>query len=240
MQEDNLKNDNLNTQSQDNSRKPRKRNRLFGIGCGIRAIGCGCFLLIILIIIGIVFFFVSKPAGLWTFAVNFLNDGITVSSYPKLENGEQVKQEINNQVTSIGTTTLQVTQEQLTSLLREKYPDLKNLYSYISKEKISIYWEVENTIKNTPLQANIELKTDSNNKLSLTKFGTVRVPIPYFLNSYLTSIFNILASTTPSTTEDKYAFLTNLISANNLKITNITLDDSNINIKADVKVNLFN
>jgi hypothetical protein len=239
MQEGNKKEENSNDEVKEVKKKQKRRNPLATLGCGIRALSCGGCLFIILLIVGGIFLLTSKPAGLWTFTVNFLNAGVDLSTYPTVENSTQVKQEINNQVTTIGVTNIVVTQEQLTSLLRDKYPDLKNLTAYVTPDKITIYWDVDNTIKNNPLEATIEMRTDDSNKLNLTRFGTKRIAIPSFLNNYLTSVFNILASTSTSTS-DKYAFLTNLLSANNIKITNISLDDQKIDIKADVKVNLFN
>jgi len=219
----------------------RPRRGVFGIGIGCRGLSCGCFILIILLVTGVIYLFSAKPSGLWNATVDFLNtDNSILSSSSNTLDSQTVKNDINNQIKTIGDTDFIITQEQLTALAKDKFSNFRNLSVLVTKSYIRLYWDLDQTISSNTLKGIIELKLDSNNKLYLNKVGTGRIGLPNFLNNFMTNTFYSILNINNANKDDKYGFLLNLIPASNLKIKQLELDDKKIHIKANIKVDLFN
>lgn len=210
-----------------------------GCGCGCRSFSCfGCFFFLILFI-GIVYLFISKPPFIWSEIVNFLNDGVKRPEYA-LQDPILVQNSLNSQVNSLGNVTLRLTQDEVTTLLRSKIPQLTDLTTKLENNKITLFWILDNSLPAKPLFGILEITTTDNVNFKITKIGTGRIPLPEFLNSFAeNSIHSLINLNSGNKDKNIKDVLTTIFSSSNISINSVKLLDKVLEVNAEIKVNLF-
>ncbi len=216
------------------------------LGCGCKAIGCFGCIGIILVVVLTLYVFIAKPQAIWTQVVTFLNADISVPEY-KPQSSTDVQNLINNQITKVGDLDLVVTQDQLTTLTRDKLTNFKNLVIQSKPGVLKFYWDLDSTVADNPLKGVLEMTIDQKDgKIVISKIGTQRIGVPDFLNQIVTNAFysllnigNQSGGNNSSTTNNSYGFISNIIPSNAVTIKSITFEEGLIRIKATINVNLF-
>jgi hypothetical protein len=218
--------------------KPRGCMEGAGCGCGCRSISCGCMFFVLLLIVGIGYLLINKPPFIWSEVVSYMNNGVKAPEY-KTQDLANLQQSINSQINTIGEVYLTLTQDQLTTLVRDRATQLKDVTIEVTDTRLRIYWQLENSLPAKPLYGIIDINEKQNGTLEITRIGTGRVALPDFINKSATngiySLLNVQANqnTTP------LSILNSLFNSPNINVKSVVLEQGIVKITADIKVDLF-
>lgn len=216
----------------------RYRGRGCATGCGCRSIACGGLLVILLLVVGTVFIIVNKPSGLWNSVVTFLNAGVNVPEYNGTTS-EEAKNSINDQITKVGENQVEIDEDEFTAIVKERVPDLKNPSIDIEANVIKLFWELDQTIKEEPLFAVMEIKVE-NKKLVISKVGVNRFGTPAFLNDFVSNTVISLFNQSNTKKDGDYGLLYNFLAPDeNITITDLKLEQDKAIITLNINANLF-
>lgn len=154
----------------------------------------GCWLPTILIIIFFIFIFV-RPQGVWGNFTNLINNGLTLPKYEE-KTIEEVREEINKQLTNVGENNVQITSSQLNILIKDRFTQFTNLKAEIVSGEINFIWQIEAQEQKKPLLGKLSLiQNTERNDFIVNSIGTGIFVLPSVLNKPLTdaylSFFNI-------------------------------------------------
>ena len=197
-------------------------------------------LIFILIIVSIGFIIFSKPKEIWSPIITILNNGVVLDSNINEElKNINIKEFISKQIKSLGDNTIIIPEKYLSPLIKEQIEVLPKLRVDLEKDKINVYWVLEESIKDNPLIAHLQLRIGENDEVILSKLGVPLVSLPEVINKLL------LASTlnTLKVAGDNLNFssvLTQLLDINqNAKINGIKILDNQVEINVNISINLF-
>lgn len=206
-------------------------------GCGCKSIACGGCFFIILLIIGFVFLVINKPSFFWDPFVNFMNNGIELPVFEEVTS-EEAKDSINGQIKSVGENEITISEAELTALVKQRIPDLKNPKVDIEPDNFRIYFEADSTNPENPLYALVEVKDDGT-KAYFSKFGTGRVVVPDFANEAITKLVISRISNVQNENEN-YSILYNFLAPDSsVTLSKLSLGEDELKITITVSADLF-
>jgi len=210
-----------------------------GCGCGCRTLGCGCFIFIALIIAGLAYILINKPPFIWSEVVSFMNDGVEAPKY-KQQDLSTLQDSINSQISNIGEVKIDLTQDQVTTLIRDKAPQLKDLTVEVITNQFTIYWYLDNTLPAKPMYGIVNINSKDDGTLEISRIGTGKVALPDFINKTATNgIYSLLNINTNDSNQTPLSILTSLFNSKNISVKSVELKQGIIEITADINVNLF-
>ena len=210
-----------------------------GCGCGCRTFSCGGCLLIILAIIGIAYVIINKPAVIWSEVVTYLNAGERApSSSPQdLTNLQDL---VNSQISNIGEVQINLTQDQLTTLIRDQATQLNDLTIEVKPKQLTIYFYLDKTLPAKPLYGIVNINQTPEGKLEISRIGTGLIPLPDFVNKTATNtIYSVLNIDNTNQDQSPISILSSIFNSQNITIKSVDLQEGTVKITADIKVNLF-
>lgn len=209
-----------------------------GCGCGCRTITCGGCFLFLLLIIGCIYIVINKPPFIWSEIVEYANNGIEAPKYTP-QDLNNLQDNINSQINNIGEVKINLTQDQLTTLIRNNTTGLNDLTVDINNNEMIIYWQLDKTLPAKPLYGIVEIKETSEGNLEISKIGTGRIGLPDFISTAATNtVYSLLNINKENQTP--VGLLTSIFTSDNLTIKSVNLEDGLVKITADIKVDLFN
>lgn len=208
-----------------------------GCGCGCRTITCGGCLFFLLIIIGFIYIVINKPPVIWSEVVSFLNAEQSAPAY-KPQDLDSLQDSINNQINEVGEVTIELTQDQLTTLIRDKSSQLNELTIDIEKDKLYLYFYLDKTLPAKPLYGIVEISEDNNN-LAITRIGTGKVALPEIFNKTATNTIYSLLNIDTTNEQNPTSILSGIFNSESLDIKKVEFIDDAVKITADIKVNVF-
>lgn len=210
-----------------------------GCGCGCRTISCSFFLIIFLIIAGIAYVVINKPPFIWGEVVTILNDGVKAPKYEP-QDLDTLQSSINSQISSIGEVEILLTQDQVTTLIRDNATQLKDITVEVSKDKLTLYWYLDQTLPSKPLYGIVDISGKNDDTLQITRIGTGKVALPDFINQTATNgIYSLLNISTDNPEQNPLSILTSLFNSQNINVKSVELEEGIVKITADINVNLF-
>lgn len=210
-----------------------------GCGCGCRTFTCGGCLLFVLTIIGIAYVIINKPAFIWSEVVTFLNDDQRAPTY-KPQDLTNLQESINSQISNIGEVQINLTQDQLTTLVRDQATQLNDLTIEINPQQLNIYFFLDKTLPAKPLYGIVNITQSADGKLEISRIGTGLIPLPDFINKTATNgVYSILNIDNSNQNQSPLSILSSIFNSENLTIKSVELQEGTVKITADVKVNLF-
>lgn len=218
--------------------RDKPRGYLNGCGCGCRSLGCGLFLIILLIVAGFVYIFAEKPAFIWSTVVSYLNAEERAPEYEE-ENLESLQQNINSQVNTIGNVQIILTENQVTTLVRNKVTQLKDVTVKLEDETVKFYWHLDDSLPSKPLLGIIKLSYNQEGKLILSEVGTGKVKLPNALNGLVTHTVYSALNLTGDANNLSETFIKGIFQSENLSIKSINFEEGTVKIEANITVNLF-
>ena len=218
--------------------RPRGCAPDIGCGCGCRTITCGGCLLFILVIIGFAYIIINKPAFIWSEVVEYLNDGQKAPKYEP-QDLTTLQESINSQISNIGEVSINLTQDQLTTLIRNNTVQLKDLTVDIDPNLLTLYWYLDNSLPAKPLYGIVEIKSTESGNLEITKVGTGKVGLPDAVNKFATNTVYSLLNLENTEGTSPLSILTSIFNSENITVKSVKLEDGLVKITADIKVNLF-
>jgi len=210
-----------------------------GCGCGCRTISCSGCLLIILAIVGIAYVIINKPAVIWSEVVTYLNAGERApSSSPQdLTNLQDL---VNSQISNIGEVQINLTQDQLTTLIRDQATQLNDLTIEVKPKQLTIYFYLDKTLPAKPLYGIVNINQTPEGKLEISRIGTGLIPLPDFVNKTATNtIYSVLNIDNTNQDQSPISILSSIFNSQNITIKSVDLQEGTVKITADIKVNLF-
>lgn len=210
-----------------------------GCGCGCRTISCTFFLLIFLIIAGIAYVVINKPSFIWSEVVTFMNDDAKAPKYEP-QDLNTLQESINNQISNIGEVEINLTQDQVTTLIRDNATQLKDIIVEVNPDNLRIYWYLDQTLPSKPLYGIVDINSNTDGTLEISRIGTGKVALPDFINKTATNgFYSLLNINTDNANQSPLSILTSLFNSQNINVKSVELEEGIVKITADINVNLF-
>jgi len=211
--------------------RPKGGGCLGGIGCN--AIGCGILLILFACCLGTIFVVISRPAAIWDRVTTYLNTGLNTQVYQPAS-ADYIQENIIGNLKN-GQNDIYITEDQLTTIARERLTQFKDLRFDIENEELTMYWALDSS--NNPVFGEIRMKTE-NSTVKIIKIGTPNLTLPEFTNAALNNI--LLSALNLNNKEGDGNLLSALITDNsNLKINKVEFQKDKLYLDVNISINLF-
>jgi len=211
-----------------------KRPGCLGCGIGCNTIGCMFSFILLFCCASIIFIIINRPAFIWDRVVSFLNQGLELPQYTPSSASYVEENIISNLKT--GQNDVYITEDQLTTIARDRFPQFKDLTFDIESEELKFYWALDNNTN--PIYANVSMKIVDNN-IKISKIGTPNLDLPEFTSSAINSAIISLLNINGQSGEDSI-LNTILNSDSNFKVNKIEFQKDKVYLDVFLNINLFN
>lgn len=151
-------------------------------------IGCSFVFIIFASFILLIILLVTKPGFFWKPFTGFMNKGIEISS--ELEyTAEEVSSNIKDQIreNGFGESVITITNNEITALARQSFPELPVLQIAFTENRMSAYWILSGKVDGNYLLGFAQIQNDSEDILNVSKLGTPKIVLPKFLNKAIST-----------------------------------------------------
>lgn len=211
-----------------------KRGGCLGTGIGCNVLGCLFILLLLFCCAGFIFIIVSRPPVIWDRVVDYLNTGLHLPDYHP-SSADYVQESIVSNLKN-GQNDIYISEDQLTTIARDKLTQFKDLTFDIENGELLMYWALDNS--NKPVYAQIKLET-KNNSVKISKIGTPNLSLPEFTNEALNSL--ILSVLNLNTSDGNGNLIDTILNnGGNIKINKVEFQKDKIYLDIYITVDLFN
>lgn len=217
--------------------KSEKRRQGFKKPIGCRRLISIIFYTFLALLVLTIYTVIVKPPVLWSPMVNFLNNKAEFSKEPNNQTFQDAQNNINNQITTVGTQDIYVSEEDLEVLLKSSL-NREEVFVEIQNEKMLFYWVMDSTIPENPLYGVAEITAQNLDNLTINRVGTNRIYIPSQFSGIATNL-----------AKSALEFGTNVVSSNTIydllkfnnsfKVDNIRFEENTMILTIDVNVRLI-